>query len=161
VDIFGSANEEVRLYVSTNILSIRTIQINYLCGTPPPAGFEWVNQGVKVELYTAPNAGGPLVGTVYYGHLVGRIDNGVYDTPNGKRIGYLGPEDCINPDGTRCDCYQGIHVHMERSSGNNGYTYYRDCTTPVDPSMEIYKWTISNGWIINVFLAHFEWSCFP
>lgn len=141
-DIGGSASTAVKLYVSSNILSIRTIRTgpnddgDALCATAPPSGFEWVNEGVKVELYTGQNGGGTKVGTVFFGHLKSRIANGVYNSPNGIRIGYLGDQDC------NCACYHGIHTHMERSSGNSGYTYHRNCYTSLTTSTAIYRWTV-------------------
>lgn len=140
VDILGSASTGVRLYVSSNIRSIRTIRTgpnddgDGLCRTAPPAGFEWVNEGVKVRLYCGYNAGGILIGTVFFGHLMNRIADGIYNSPSGRMMGYLGDNDCD------CPCYDGIHAHMERSSAN-GYTYYRNCGTQVYTSTSIYRWT--------------------
>lgn len=127
-------------YADTIIQSIRVIHVNSFCRIPPPAGFEWVNQGVKVELYTGENATGTKIGTVFYGHLVGRIEEGVYSFANGLFLGYLGSGIC------NCNCYPLYdapythHIHMARSSENNAYTDYRNCNTSVGPSSSVYYW---------------------
>lgn len=144
VDIFGSANTAVWLYTSVSIKSIRTTRTgpnnngDALCATAPPAGFEWVNEGVRVRLYTGLNGGGNLVGTVFYGHLRNRIANGLYNDPSNLNspIGYLGDQNCA------CACYDGIHVHMERSSANSGYTYHHYCGYPLGSNSVIYRWTL-------------------
>ena len=146
VDIFGSANTPVWLYTSTAIQSIRTIRTgpnddgDLLCSpdaTPPP-GFEWVNRGVKVRLFTGLNGSGSFVGTVFYGHLRNRIANGTYNDPLNLStpIGYLGDRDCD------CACYDGIHVHMARTPGNNGYTYHNYCGYPLNTNSLIYRSTL-------------------
>lgn len=165
MDIFGGANTAVKIYVSSNITSIVTRRTgpnddgDGLCASAPPQGFEWVNEGVKVDLYCHAY----IVGTVFFGHIRNRIANGEYTSPNGRTIGYLGNQNCACPnpsmcnnqscqsgcgcvqgaDGNKyckCKCYDGIHVHMERSS-TNGYTYYRNCNTQVYTNTPIYRFT--------------------
>jgi len=155
IDIFGAANKAVKVHVSSNILSMRTTRVgpsdngDPLCGTPPPANFAWVNEGVKVDLYCKYGAQGTLIGTVYYGHLRNRIPNGGYDNPYGRIVGYLGdrdcctcPEPCVNPvpNNCKCDCYKGIHVHTERLA-TGGFTYHRDCGYPLTTTTPIYRFT--------------------
>lgn len=141
-DVGGAANTAVKLSLSSNILSVRTYRTgpsddgDALCATTPPSGFGWVNEGIKVQLYNAPNGLRTLVGIVFYGHLTSRIANGIYNNPNNLTIGYLGSQDC------NCACYHGIHVHMERSSWYSGYTYHRSCYTSVIYATAIYRWTI-------------------
>jgi hypothetical protein len=136
MDIFGSSNGTVKLYVSSNITSIVTRRTgpndngDALCATAPPQGFAWVNEGVKVDLYCH----GLRVGVVFFGHLRNRIANGTYTSPNGRTIGYLGDQNC------QCPCYNGIHVHMERSSAN-GYTQYRNCNTQIYTNSVVYRFT--------------------
>lgn len=150
VDISGAANTAVKCYVNSLVKSIKTIRTgpkppgrggcpgdstnnnDALCSTAPPSTFCWVDEGVKVELYCELNACG-YIGTVFYGHLRNRIANGTYNWPNGKIIGYLGNQNCA------CACYSGIHLHMERSTINGGYTYYRQCGTSVTTSSNIYR----------------------
>lgn len=151
IDIGGAIGTAVRFYGGSNIKSIRVIWTgptwdrgngcygpnndgDVLCGIAPPANFCWVDEGVKVELYCAYGAQGPVIGTVFYGHLQDRIANGVYDEPNGKILGYLGDQNCNN-----CDCYDGIHVHVARDP--NGSSYHRDCGTPLSTSHPIYRWS--------------------
>jgi len=142
VDIFGGANTTVVLRTSSGIQSIRTTRTgplpnndgDLLCASTPPSGFAWVNEGVRVRLYTGTNGGGSLVGTVFYGHLKSRIANGTYNSPNLRTMGYLGDQNC------NCSCYTGIHVHMARSSGNSGYTYHRYCNYPLVTSSSVYRW---------------------
>ena len=142
MDIFGGAGTAVILRVSVAIQSIRTTRTgpnddgDPLCASAPPPGFAWVNEGVRVQLYTGTGGGGTLVGTVFYGHLTSRIANGIYNSPNLKTMGYLGNQDC------NCSCYKGIHVHMARSSGNNGYSYHHYCSFPLNTFHVIYRWII-------------------
>lgn len=138
VDIGGPANSSVRMYVSSNIRSIRTIKTgpnddgDSLCGAAPPAGFAWVNEGVKVELWCGPSASGTKVGTVFLGHLKNRIANNVYNTPHGRILGYVGDVDC------NCSCYHGFHTHMERSGGStNSWSYDQALST----SFWVYRWS--------------------
>lgn len=146
MDVFGASGAAVRLYVSANIMSVRTIYLSStLCLVPPPSDFAWVNQGVKVELYTGLNATGAKIGEVSYWHLASRTvqDGQIYNYPNGLLIGYLGTEQCT--DVNLCSCYPVYfdlkhHVHMTRS--DNGVTVYRNCYTGVDPSSPIYYWPL-------------------
>ena len=140
VDIGGPANSAVRMYVSSNIQSIRTIKTgpnddgDALCSgssTPPP-GFGWVNEGVKVELWCGPGASGTKVGTVFFGHLRNRITNNIHNNPYGRILGYLGDIDC------NCACYKGFHTHMERAGGSvNTWSYGQSIST----SFWIYRWS--------------------
>ncbi len=128
-------------YPDSVIKSIRVIHVNSFCRIPPPSDFAWINQGVKVELYTGEDATGIRIGTVFYGHLVNRKDEGVYSYEEGMKLGNLGSQFCSN--GGQCDCYplaSDHHVHMGRS--DNGYTYYLSCNTPVNTSSGIYYWQI-------------------
>jgi hypothetical protein len=140
MDIFGAANTAVVLRTTSTIQSIKTIRTgpnddgDALCASAPPPGFAWVNEGVKVLLYTGTGGGGSLVGTVFYGHLKSRIANGTYNSPNLKTIGYLGDQNC------NCACYQGIHVHMARSSANSGFSYHRYCNYPLGTNGTVYRW---------------------
>jgi len=146
VDVFGLPGEAVILYVSPNVRSVKAVHVNSFCATPPPANLSWINQGVKLELYTALDAGGVQIGAIFYGHLRDRLQEGVYNNPGGSGlvIGYLGTEDC--PNSERCDCYPPVypppysqHTHMTRSS--DGITIYRPCGSSVDPTTPIYYWT--------------------
>ena len=142
VDIAGPASTAVRLRVSSNVLSIVATRTgpnddgDGLCASSPPSGFEWVNEGVKIRMYTGSSGGGTLIGTVFYGHLKTRMANGTYNSPNLKVVGYLGNTDCA------CSCYSGIHTHMTRSSGNSGYTYHHACNYSLTTSSTLYRWTL-------------------
>lgn len=142
MDIAAAANTAVRLSVSSNVLSIVSTRTgpnddgDGLCAETPPSGFEWVNEGVKVRMYSGTGGGGTLIGTVFYGHLRNRIANGTYNSPNNRIMGYLGNADCA------CSCYSGIHVHMTRSSENGGYSYHHACNFVLPPGAAIYRWTL-------------------
>jgi len=155
VDIFAAANTQVKLYTSGNIRSVRITHTGRpragqnnngdgLCAAAPPAGFEWVDEGVRVELFCNLNATGTLIGTVFYGHLRNRKPAGTYNYPQSPLLimGLLGDQNCPNNCGC---CYHGIHVHMACSASNNGYFYPRACGTVVYPGISpVYRWTISN-----------------
>ena len=142
MDIFGAVNTAVALRTSAGIQSIRTTRTgpndngDLLCATAPPPALIWINEGVRVQLYTGTGGGGSLVGTVFYGHLKNRISNGVYNSPNLRTMGYLGDQLC-SPS---CPCYTAIHVHMARSSANNGYTYHHNCNYSLSTSSSVYRW---------------------
>jgi len=133
-DILGAASSAVKFYSSSYIKSIRTTQLGNLCATSPPAGFEWVNEGVKIELYCNYDAQSALIATLFYGHLTNRIANGVYNSPNSRTLGRLGSQDC------NCACYDGIHVHTECDS--SGYRIPRGCGVGVYTTSQMYRWTV-------------------
>jgi len=126
-DVFGSPNAQVRFYAS-GVLSIWTTHTGF-CGSTPPPGFEWVNHGVKVDLYCSYTRNShTFIGTILYGHLKTRnVGNGqAYNDPNGLLIGTLGG---VN-EWCRCDCYPDVtqhHVHMGRSLHNSAVTNTWTC----------------------------------
>jgi hypothetical protein len=138
-DIGGPANTAVKCYVSSNIKSIYTTKTgpnddgDLLCANTPPPNFAWVNEGVKVKLYCAPDGQGPIIGTLFYGHLKSRIANGVKNSPHGKILGYIGDLNC------NCICYNFFHVHMERDSigSTNSWAYGQSLST----SFWVYRWS--------------------
>jgi len=135
IDIGGGANgTDIKFYGTSNILSIKTTQINDFCAVNPPPGFDFIDHGVRVDLY-CKSGGQNLIGTVFYGHLQNRIANGTYSTGLwGKFLGELGP-DC------NCNCSDGIHVHMTRSS-TSGSTNALGCYAGVAAgSTMIYQWS--------------------
>lgn len=141
MDVSGPASTLVRLRVNSNVKSIITTRTgpnddgDVLCQISPPTGFGWVNEGVKVRMYTGIDGGGSLIGTVFFGHLGSRIANGLYNSPNLRVMGALGSQDC------NCNCYAGIHVHMTRSSGNGGFSYHHACNFSLTTSSLVYSWT--------------------
>lgn len=168
-DIFGADGAQVRLYASSNILSVRTVYTGFCRSTPPPNS-AWVNRGVKVELYCGSNARtGSYIGTVLYGHLMNRnvVNGQIYngDQVNGLLIGSLSNVWCSCSscpggacDGCACDqcgqtcnctcsccCYPtstlGHHVHMGRSAAN-GFTNNWTCGTPVSIAFWIYRFDV-------------------
>ena len=159
VDIFGAANKTVVFYYNCNIKSIQITKVESFCATAPPPGYEWVNQGLKVDIYSQNNQVG-YVGTVFYGHLRNRtsITKTNLDCNAFPVLGNLGNTDCMCTGTScatcqsgcgccngacctpccRCKCYQGIHLHMARSGGE---TIGRDCNTPVTQNYSIiYQW---------------------
>ncbi len=149
IDVSGPASTGVKLVVSSGIKSIRTIkvgrsnvppydpqnQIDAICSLAPPAGYEWVDEGVKVELWSGLGATGSKMGTVAFGHLRSRVANGVYDNPSFaiRTLGLLGNS---NPD---VCCYHGIHVHVAAANGvYKVYPAYRRCDTAVGTGNAMY-----------------------
>lgn len=129
-DVFGSPSAQVRMYLSSSVLSAWTTHTGF-CANAPPPGFEWVNWGVKVQLYCSyTRNSNTFIGTILYGHLRTRNvgDGQAYNDPSGLLIGTLGGvgEFC------RCDCYPDTsqhHVHMARSLHNNAITNTWNCGT--------------------------------
>jgi hypothetical protein len=162
-DIFSTkgstGTEQVKLWVSPNILSIKTKHVGF-CACTPPTGFEWVNWGVTVELYCGTGGGGTMVGKILYGHLQTRavLNNHIYPDAthpsiNGLLIGTLGPNWCncnscsggvCNCNSCGCSCYPtntNHHVHMGRSLGTSGVTRAWACNTDVTNGYWIFKWS--------------------
>jgi hypothetical protein len=161
-DIFGSSGSQVRLWVSSNILSVRTYFATF-CGCEAPSG---LSQGVKVDLYCSVNAPGiAFIGTVLYGHLPTRnVGNPqVYNNPNGLLIGSISTANCncANCGGGACgscvpgacggqcccNCYPNNsqqHCHMGRSS-TNGFSNSWTCGTAVSSGTWIYRFDMGVG----------------
>lgn len=124
-DVFGPPGAQVRFYAS-GVLSIWTTYTGFCAQTPP---LQWVNWGVKVDLYCSyTRNSNTFIGAILYGHLKTRnVGNGqAYNDPNGLLIGTLGDESC------NCDCYPSgaeHHVHMARSLHNNAITNTWSCGT--------------------------------
>jgi hypothetical protein len=129
----GTDATQIKFYGTSNILSIKTTRIDDFCNPNPPPGFEYINHGVKVDLYCQTGGQSVIIGTVFYGHLQNRIANGTYSTGLwGRVLGDLGPN-CA------CSCSSGIHVHMTRNSG--GSTNLLGCYASVTAgSTMIYQW---------------------
>lgn len=135
-DLYGYQSQYV-YFRAGYVKSIRTTRVSGLCLNPPGPPNEWVDEGVKVEMFCNENGGGVFVGTVYYGHLVNRIANGLYNYPDGLYLGRLGS---VAPGG----CYGTIfHVHME--CDQNGYRYPRNCSVPIYTSTPIYRWIVPDN----------------
>lgn len=100
-------SQSVLFHADTGVKSIRTTQYNCMCSCSCQSPYA---DGVKVEMFTAQNAGGTKIGEVFYLHLSSRVANGVYNT-NSKTVGWV-------PSDTNC-CYFGTHSHFERSSGGS------------------------------------------
>jgi len=150
IDISGPASAAVKLITSWNVQCVRVTRKGLnddgdgICTDLPPAGFEWVNEGVLVELFRTKSGNTPIgpVGNVYYGHLRSRIANGIYTSTTGfwLALGYLGQTDCA------CPCYRGIHVHMEQGWVNGvtlsqyGFNYNASLST----TQWLYRYTTNN-----------------
>lgn|GEM_PF-5911190 len=104
IDISGSAGSILRFYGSSAIQSIRTRQVTGVCRVDPAP---WTD-GVVVDFYALPN-GQQYIGSVGYGHVRNRVNNGIYNV-NTLQIGDL-PPDCA------CGCSSGVHVHIQFSGG--------------------------------------------
>jgi hypothetical protein len=136
-DLKTSGGTSVYFNCSGNIKSIYTYRIgpndnnDALCRIEhtPPVHYPWVNEGVRVDLFAHPNGLG-YIGSVYYGHLRYRITNRLINNPDGQRLGVISTDDCD------CECYDGHHTHMEKSS--HGTIIKRACEVPINTSTPIY-----------------------
>ncbi|GIK55503.1 MAG: hypothetical protein BroJett015_11660 [Chloroflexota bacterium] len=137
IDI-GRPNNDVTpiyFYGSSNIRSIRVIFDNQVCNSIP--GDPWEN-ALKVELFGQLDAQ-CYVGALSYSHVANPITTGtqVYNA-NYIKLGDASPDTC------NCNqnflCYNGVHVHMERSS--NGASISLACWAPVYAATTwIYRWS--------------------
>jgi hypothetical protein len=132
----GTVNRQIFLVTSQNILSVYIARTNLSCIVSPPPGYEWVREGLKVDLFTNTWGNGTKIGSVFYGHVRNRISNGIYNYPYQNALGETGNQDC------NCHCYSGIHVHLARSSGNGGTTIARACGTSVTTDSVVYRFTL-------------------
>lgn len=111
-DLKTNGGTTVNFECSNNIKSIQTFRIgprdnrDALChpNNTPPADYEWVNEGVKVDLFAHSNGLG-YTRSVYYGHLRYRITNRLINNPNGQKLGEISTDNCD------CKCYDGHHTH--------------------------------------------------
>lgn len=164
-DLRTGGNTAIKFRCSSNVQSIRTVQINDICSpaNDPPGGYTWVDRGVEVQMYCRKGGNGTLIGKVLYGHVNDtRISNNVYDYPNGLTLGYMGPNDCTCPSSTCgscghagcgcengvtsciCKCYSGLHVHLEVTAANGAYRIPRSCGTTILTSTQIYRWQMDS-----------------
>lgn len=147
-DIFAAASTPVKLYVNSEIKSVRIDLYTGFCANSPPASYSWVNDAVKVELYCGLNASSTMIGKVMFGHLRNResyVSEGqIINQPNinGRTLGILGSSFCS------CNCYptsvHGHHTHMGRTSGNSGTTNSWNCWQNVTTGFWVYRWYLSN-----------------
>lgn len=139
IDIGGSAyiaaGTAARFYGSAGIGSIRTIQMSGLCTSPNP-GSPW-DDAVMVELYRYDNAI-CYIGTLFYGHLSGRIPNAIYNNPNSQILGYV-PACCP------ASCYGSVvHVHVGRDT--SGQSRSLTCSSILYAgSTWFYSWYYNEG----------------
>ena len=133
----GRPNNDVTsiyFYGSSLVKSIRVTFDDQVCGGAP--GDPWEN-ALKVELYGQVNAQ-CYIGAVSYSHVDNPVTTGsaVYNT-NTLKFGDASPDTC------GCNqnflCYDGVHVHMERSS--NGASNSFDCWDDLyGGTTWIYRW---------------------
>lgn len=141
VDLPGAQFTACKIVTGTNVQSIKTTRVGGLCTAP--AGWEWVREGVRVDLYCALN--GPAnawVGTVFFGHMQNRVADGVYNASGSgvvKTVGTIGGGNC-------CGCYTGSHVHLERlqPAGVTGATYGFNYGASLPTSQWLFRFTKSN-----------------
>lgn len=114
IDISGSPSQAINFYPTSGILSIRTTRSQCVCG-----GTGTWSYCVSVSLYSNL-AGTTLIGRVLYAHLdnTTRIADGYYQQNLwGRKIGQMTATNC------GCNCYSGIHVHLQRSQGSTPWLY--------------------------------------
>ncbi len=134
LDISGSAGNSLYFYGSAVIQSIRTRKVSGVCAIDPAP---W-DYGVVVDFFAEQNAQ-CYIGSIGYGHVQDRINNGIYNTRS-LRIGEL-PPDC------NCGCSDGIHTHIQfKPVGGLGEARPFNCyQTLYVGSTWIYRW-IWGGW---------------
>lgn len=116
----GSQGSAVRLYVSTNIKSVRFTRTNNCA----PVCSQDHKNAVMVELFGDYNASGCYFGWVLYGHLQNPITNQVWNVSVTKTVGYV-----VNYVQGQCSYYNDDdHVHMEASLGNRLVSAYNPLT---------------------------------
>lgn len=105
----GSQGSAVRLYVSSNIKSVRFVRTDNCA----PGCSQNHQNAVKAELYGDYNASGCYFGWVLFGHLQNPISNQVWNVSGSKIVGYV-----VDYVFGQCGYYgDDDHVHMEASLG--------------------------------------------
>lgn len=150
IDISGSTNNVIRFYASSNVESIK---IQYETGTICLNDTGDIDNGIRVLLYSCPNAAGiGYIGEVIYAHLKLRenyVSNGQIINRNGvswsqknQGLGQL-PGCCgVGCSSGFCGCYGSVHIHMSCKGGSrNPMT----CgVTSLTTSSIVYSWTKSS-----------------
>jgi hypothetical protein len=126
IDLHAAVGTPVYFRASNDVASIKVLGCN-IC--PPHTGPD--NWGLKIEMYSGPNATGSLLGAVVYGHLANRFfffqggqvaNRELYGNEwQHCQIGTVAPHERV--------CSYGPHIHMERQGGSvqqsscNAYLY--------------------------------------
>lgn len=82
----GSENSAIRLYVSSNIKSVRFVRRDYCA---PTCIQNYYKNAVRAELYGDYNMAGCYFGWVLYGHLLNPLTNQVWNVSGSKTVGYV------------------------------------------------------------------------
>lgn len=120
-DLGDVTSTTMRLWASSNILSIQTTQMNGCVCTSD--AYPSIDNAVRVDLYRDYN-GNLWIGAILYAHLTSRCTNGIrnYPTYSGLTLGILagacGDVCQPPPNNVQCSCcYGGIHCHMATEQG--------------------------------------------
>lgn len=127
VDVAGSGT--IKLYVNYPTVKYVYVQVALLCCNVSGANDDQ-KRTVKLDLYDAQSC---LYGSVLYGHIRSlQVSHGQWITltssnlPIGQTVSTL-----------HSTCYQGIHIHMQRSGG----TTHTSCGANVNQgTTPIYSW---------------------